>query len=124
MYEMSREEIDRIMNLSDEERERAINDHRRKAEDYERGFNIGKSLADLPCPARSSDPAIRGFLDAIDRQHRTHQQNIFRVIYLTCKMWAANKKKGGGWYDARNEAAVEGSERIVKVLDDLPIPYI
>jgi len=91
-------------------------------EEFEKGFAIGESLSALPCPARTTDPAIMGFLEAINRQHPTHQQNIFRVIYLLCRAWAENKAKG--WYDLRNEATVEGAERIVKALDNLPIPYV
>jgi hypothetical protein len=121
-YEASREEMDKILALPDEEQKRAIADLHRKTEEFEKGFAIGESLSALPCPARTTDPAIMGFLEAINRQHPTHQQNIFRVIYLLCRAWAENKAKG--WYDLRNEATVEGAERIVKALDNLPIPYV
>ena len=122
-YDYSREEIDRVRTLHGEAREQALADLHRKADEWKKGYAIGESLSNLPLPARSSDHAIRGFLAAISHQHPTHQQNIFRILYITCRQWAENKKKG--WFDLRNEATVEGAERIVEALGtDFPIPYI
>jgi hypothetical protein len=96
-------------------------DNREKTE-YEKGFEIGRALASLPCPARKDDQAIRGFIDGVLRQHRTHQQNIFRSLLLLFRVWKDEGEKG--WFDDRNKATVKGADKILESLKDHGVPYI
>lgn len=51
--------------------------------------------------------------------HRTLQQNLFRIFILTIGQWAMQEH-----YDARNEAAVKLSKKIMEIPGISAIPYI
>jgi len=65
---------------------------------------------------------IKEFVKYISKEHRTLQQIFFKTFMKTIKMWAEMKKLG--YYDDRNKATVELSERIVKEVGEEGIPFI
>jgi hypothetical protein len=67
---------------------------------------------------------IEKFLDAMETQHRTHQQSFMRLAVAFIKRNAV--KDGNGYYDLRNQATVEACHEIVEQVDSrfLAIPMI
>jgi hypothetical protein len=61
------------------------------------------------------------FVEVVTRAHRTLQQSAFKLFMACIKEWATHE-----YYDARNEATVKLSRRIVAALgDDVDsIPFI
>jgi len=58
------------------------------------------------------------FNDKISRQHRTLQQNFFRMINLIVATYADNSDKIG--CDARNEASVAWAKEVKKIEKFMP----
>ena len=55
----------------------------------------------------------KDFVEVVTRAHRTLQQSAFRLFMACIKEWATHEH-----YDARNEATVKLSKRIVEALGD------
>jgi hypothetical protein len=55
----------------------------------------------------------KGFADAVMREHRTLQQNMFQLFLVTIQEWSKQKH-----YDARNEYTVKTSQQIMELLGD------
>lgn len=63
----------------------------------------------------------KGFVEVVTNDHRSLQQSAFRLFAACIREWSEHE-----FYDARNEATVTLSKRIVAALgEDLErIPYI
>lgn len=63
----------------------------------------------------------KGFVEVVTNEHRSLQQSAFRLFAACIQEWATHE-----FYDARNEATVSLSKRIVDALgDDIErIPFI
>lgn len=65
---------------------------------------------------------VKGFANAIMREHRTLQQSMFRLFIKTISEWA---KLSELQYDLRNEYTVQSSKKIMKVLEGFgTVPFV
>lgn len=58
------------------------------------------------------------FNEKVSRQHRTLQQNFFRLVHSIIANYAVNSEKFG--YDLRNEAAVNWAKEVAKIEGFMP----
>lgn len=68
-----------------------------------------KNLTDFINSATSKD--VKDFSQAMMSEHRTLQEDTFKLFLETCKNWAEHADKGT--YDARNAFTVNKSKDIV-----------
>ncbi len=54
------------------------------------------------------------FAEYVMREHRTLQQQMFRLMLVSIKKWAETKE---GWYDLRNEDTVRICKKLQLILD-------
>ena len=66
------------------------------------------------------------FIGLVLSDHRTLQQNTFRLMYKLIKAWAIEGERGS--FDLRNEATVKACIKITKCLEDegygFFLPYV
>jgi len=63
---------------------------------------------------------IEGFSEEVTRDHRTIQQNTFRLMVACIEKWAAQEQ-----YDLRNEATVKACKEIVAKVESIKfLPYV
>lgn len=60
------------------------------------------------------------FAQACTTMHRTLQQSLFRTIVEVLKVYADENRST----DPRNEASKEGSQKLMKVLEEIHAPFI
>lgn len=84
----------------------------------DKGRNSARSLSDFGLVES------RAFVEELTlRTHRTLQQKAMGVFIQAMVAWAENYNKGSGWYDARNEATVKMSAKIVEMLEKENLIY-
>lgn len=57
----------------------------------------------------------KAFCEVLSNEHRTLQQNFWRMMIQVIKKYAKTKE---GWYDLRNEMSVKMCRELSKYLDD------
>lgn len=86
----------------------------------EKGKKMAMDFSDF---VNSFSTDKEGFVEEINRTHRTLQQSMFRIIIDLIKMWSdmyENKR-----YDLRNEKTCELCNKIYKEFEkDLYVPFI
>jgi len=65
---------------------------------------------------------IEEFVKVVNKEHRTIQQKVFKLVVALCKNWSNNFDKG--YYDDRNQATVKRSKDIMAIEDIESIPFI
>lgn len=92
-----------------------------KYNDGNRGMEVAKELSDF---VNNFTFDQQGFIDTITSEHRTLQQNIFRLFLGCIEEWA--EMYDDGYYDARNEAICKISRQIIDMLEENGdnIPFI
>ena len=63
----------------------------------------------------SYEDQAEAFCEVLSNEHRTLQQNFWRMMIQVIKKYAKMKE---GWYDLRNEASVKMCRELGKYLED------
>ncbi len=80
----------------------------------------GKEMAEIFSNfATSLSPEEKEFVEGVTTEHRTLQQNMFRLMYACIKQWS----EAGTFHDLRNEQTVKACKKIVALLEDEDYPF-
>lgn len=90
-----------------------------KMSEKSKGYQMAQELTDF---LNNFSPDDKGFVNGLMREHRTLQQNTFRLMVKTMEAWAA--QYDNKMYDDRNEATCRLSKKITELLKDEYVPYI
>ena len=87
----------------------------------EKGEDVARLLMSYVNAFHLSDE--KEFINGCVYEHRTLQQNLFRMIYKMIQEWA--KMSIDGRFDLRNEGTVNACRKIVTILDrEIALPFI
>ncbi len=87
--------------------------------------NARKVIRELSDFANGMGPEnVKAFVREFSKEHRTLQQRIVWMFVEVLKALAENGEKGPGWYDLRNEAAVQFAMKIKNQLNEAFFPLI
>ncbi len=88
------------------------------------GRKLAVQLADNTNVMGGEVAFIKGFLDGMDRQHRTLQQNVGRFIVAYLQHVKSAGDIGTSYYDLRNEGFVKFAQSIRTQLDEAYLPFV
>jgi len=93
-----------------------------RQEPFQEGQRIAGELLDALNAMGSEDEVVRGFIDQLQRTHRTLQQNYGHLLVASILLFAQMQDKG--WYDLRNEALCEMCKKLEPVAKEAVLPFI
>ena len=114
VVEMEKKIMEKLKNYTDTELKNTQEFLNSIQKDFDKGFEIADTLAHLT-NIMSDDDRCRGFVEGLNRQHRTLQQNVMRY-FLTWVYKLADLNED--WYDLRNEYSVKCAKKIKEVLGE------
>lgn len=87
----------------------------------EQGSSIARQLSDALNKMGSEDEFIEGFVEELEKTHRTLQGRM-GVLVLQCLLhWA--EMHDNGWHDARNQSLCDLSAKLREVMRDENVSY-
>lgn len=90
----------------------------------ESGRKLAVAIADGANNLGYEGEFIKGFLDGMDRQHRTRQQGVGRLIVAYLQHVKSAGDISTDYYDGRNAGFVKFAQSIRAQLDDAYLPFV